>query len=311
MSMTRWFVVASGAAMVLASACTTDNVGSGEGEATSCEGASFDSGGHCRVNGRFAKKSCCELATPSARRTLEAYTCPSGDAPIPVALFDADSTLRISRSGSPSANGPEDVYVRPFAARTIAELNQQGYLVAVVSNQGGVGAGYVEYAVAEGALAFTANQLHELGGKIDYFDFAENKDDNRKPNTGMPERLDGMLKDKCDRGIDWEASFMVGDAGYKQGVDGPHPDGRPADDFSNSDRGLAENLGIAFHEPTDYFGWRTWETYNIHDLGDLEGLLEAMSKEAKDLEQSDQDWERHEMLVQEVEDIRRVNDLQE
>ena len=99
--------------------------------------------------------------------------------------------------------------------------------------------------------------------------------------------------------------------GYKQGVDGPSPDGRPADDFSNSDRGLAENLAIPFHEPTDYFGWRAWETYNIHGLDDLEGLLDAMAKEAKDLEQSEQDWQRHDMLVQEIADIRRINDLED
>jgi DNA 3'-phosphatase len=297
--------------MLLASACTTDNVGFDEGEATSCEGAYLDAGGRCRVNGRFAKKACCVVQTPTARRTLEAYSCPSGDAPIPVAFFDADSTLRISKSGSPSANGPEDVYVLPFAARTIGALNSEGYLVAVVSNQGGVGAGYVEYDVAEGALVYTIKQLHELDGKVDYLDFADQKDENRKPETGMPERLDVLLKDKCERGIDWEASFMVGDAGYKKDVDGPHPDGRPADDFSSSDRGLAENLGIPFHEPTDYFGWRDWETYNIHDLDDLEGVLDAMWKEAEALEQSEEDWERHDLLVQEVADIRRVNGLEQ
>lgn len=306
-----WFVLAASSALLIASACSQEVVDfdEAEAEATSCESAKIGTDGKCRVGSKLAKKSCC--AVPRARRTLDAYGCPAGDKLIPVAFFDADSTLRISRSGSPTASEIDDVYVLPFAARTIAKLNKKKMLVAVVSNQGGVAAGHETLETAEGALLFMIKQLYKIGGKVNYLDLAEAKDENRKPETGMATRLDGLLSEKCGRGIDWAKSFMVGDAGYKEGVDGPHPDGRPADDFANSDRGLAENLGIPFHEPTDYFGWRTWETYNIHDKGDLTGLLDAIRAEIDAIAEEAGNVDRYEMLLDEWNDNRSINDLGE
>ncbi len=293
-------------------ACSSDP-GTTTLDATGCEGAKKDQNGVCRrPNGQFAKKVCCAgpAPFPTARRTLEAFACPAGDAPIPVAFFDADSTLRISRGGSPTANTPTDVYVLPFAAQKIAELNRDGYLVAVVSNQGGVSSGHTPLEVAEGALVFVGEQLSALGAEIDYLDFSEANDEFRKPNTGMAELLDTQLLEKCGVGIDFEASFMVGDAGYKQNVDGPHPDGRPADDFSNSDRIFAENLGIPFSEPTDYFGWRSYEVFNIRYKSQLLALLTSVDEEIAALEASGDDPERLEALRDEVRDNRRVNDLE-
>ncbi len=121
--------------------------------------------------------------------------------------------------------------------------------------------------------------------------------------------LNDALDDKCGVHIDYEASFMVGDAGYKRDVDEDHPDGRPADDFSNSDRGFAENLGIPFSEPTDYFGWRTWEFYNIRYKSQLEGILDAMDEEIAELTESGADDERLEMLRSEVDSNREINEL--
>ncbi|MBI4704295.1 MAG: HAD-IIIA family hydrolase [Deltaproteobacteria bacterium] len=303
-------VVAACAAVALAG-CGGTEPGQLAGAASGCEGARLDAADRCRLpNGHFASQACCALpATPDERRSLEAYHCPAAGALIAVAFFDADSTLRVSKSGSPTANGEKDVNVLPFAARRIAELNQQARLVAIVSNQGGVAEGQITVAAAQAALAFTASQLARLGGKIDYFDFAEKNDEFRKPKTGMAKHLDQLLGETCGASVDWPATFMVGDAGYKKGVDGPHPDGRPADDFSNSDRLFAENLGIPFHEPTDYFGWRDCGTFNIHDEGDLLALLVAMEQEIAALEQSGADPERLAVLEQEVASIREVNGL--
>jgi D-glycero-D-manno-heptose 1,7-bisphosphate phosphatase len=303
-----WSVVA----FALSAGCSSadDGVSSAEGDLTSCEGAALDAHGVCRKNGRYAKKICCEgPSTPTTRRSLEAYTCPSAPAAegIPVAFFDADSTLRVSKSGSVTAASAEDVNVLPFAAEYIKDLNAQGYLVAVVSNQGGVASGATPYEVAEGALVFTLSQLAKLGGKVDYLDFADQKDEFRKPNTGMPEHLDGLLEAACGVGVDWGQSFMIGDAGYKQNVDGPHPDGRPADDFSNSDRLMAENVGIPFTEPTDAFGWREFETYNIHSQAELVELLDAMEAEAEHIGQSEP--ERALTLFEVAEKNRQVNGL--
>lgn len=294
-------------------ACATEPV-SESLDHTSCEGAKEDESGICRKpNGHFAKKACCAAAPafPTARQSLAAYRCGEAGEDVKVAFFDADSTLRISRGGTPTANAADDVYVLPFVAAEIKKLNEQGYLVAIVSNQGGVAAGHTPIEVAEGALLFVGEQLSRLGAKIDYVDFAEAKDDFRKPKTGMAELLNEKLMLECAVGIDYEASFMVGDAGYKQNADGPHPDGRPADDFSNSDRGFAENLGIVFSEPTDYFGWRRYGAFNIRYKSELEEVLAAIDDEIAALAASGEDDERLAFLRSEVAGNRQVNELDE
>jgi DNA 3'-phosphatase len=296
----------------LGAACTSSS-GSESLDHTDCEGAELDDNGICRKpNGRFAKKLCCAPPTyPDARQSLDAYRCPEEDGAVKVAFFDADSTLRISRGGTPTANAVDDVYVLPFVASKISELNEEGYLVAIVSNQGGVAAGFTSLEVAEGGLLFVGEQLDKLGAKVDYVDFAEERNTFRKPETGMAELLNDLLFEKCGVEIDYAESFMVGDAGYKRNVDGPHPDGRPADDFSNSDRGFAENLGIPFSEPTDYFGWRDYGYFNIRYRSQLEGALEAIDAEIAALEESGEDDARLERLRDEVRGNRLVNELNE
>jgi len=312
--------VAAGLALLgasaLASGChqTASSVDEQQGAATSsCEGAKLDAHGYCRrPNGWFAKKSCCEVelpAYPSQRRSLEAYACPPDVESVPVAFFDADGTLRISRSGTPTASDEQDVYILPFVAQTLADLHDQGYLVAVVSNQGGVAAGFTDFEVAEGALVFVAHQLDQLGAEIDYIDFADQKDDYRKPKTGMADGLADRLEDKCGFGIDWDGSFMVGDAGYKKNVDGPHPDGRPADDFSNSDRLFAEALEIPFSEPADYFGWAHYDVHNLRYESELFAIIDAMEAELDELTTSGEDEERAAMLATELDELIVINDL--
>lgn len=245
------------------------------------------------------------IVVPSKRRTLETYTCPTNVTSVPVVYFDADSTLRVSKSGSATANSDTDVQILPFVATKIAELNKAGYLVAIVSNQGGVSKGYVSFDTAQNALVYTASQIAKLGGRIDYIDFADDYDNFRKPNTGMADNLLHLLQEKCGIGIDHEKTYMVGDAGYKKDVDGPHPDGRPADDFSNSDRGFAETLQVPFHEPTDYFGWRAFEVYNIHSVAELVALIEKMEAQATALGDDPQAA----VLKQEAQSLRSINGL--
>lgn len=278
---------------------------------TKCAGARLDAKGSCRhLTGHFAAKVCCApKSAPTSRRDLEQYACPAGDAGIKVAFFDADSTLRVSKSGSVSANGPEDVNVLPFVAPRIAELNDQGFLVAIVSNQGGVASGHVTFAVAEGALLFTAEQIASLGGRVDYVDFAEKNDGFRKPKPGMADKLDELLEQRCGRGIDLAASTMVGDSGYKKGVDGPHPDGRAADDFSNTDRLFAENVGVGFAEPTDFFGWKPFGVMNLASEAELVDFIEAIEAEAAALAKTGKNATRRKLLEREAADLRRVNAL--
>lgn len=292
----------------VAAGCGDDGAtASASDDVTSCVDAKLDDAGKCKTpSGKTAKKSCC-AAAPEKRQTLDLYACPSGADGIGVAFFDADSTLRVSKVGSVTATSATDVDVLPFAATTIAKLRKKHKLIAIVSNQGGVGKGKTKYETAEGALALTAKRLGQLGGSVDWFDFAENEDEFRKPETGMASRLDEALRVKCGVGIDMAASQMIGDSGYKKGADGPHPDGRPADDFSNADRLFAENLSIPFQEPTDAFGWKPLGVYNLLGENELIAFLDAMEAEADAVASSSAS--RAKTLRTEAQRIREINGL--
>ncbi|MFN0245326.1 MAG: HAD-IIIA family hydrolase [Kofleriaceae bacterium] len=248
------------------------------------------------------------FTVPKKRRSMTAVKCPLANAPAKVAFFDADSTIRVSKSGNVTADSATDVNVLPFAAREIKRLTTEGYVIAVVSNQGGVAAGHQTLATAEKALALAVSGLKRMGARVHYFDFADKNDNFRKPKTGMATLLEEKLESKCDSSIDWDASFMVGDSGYKKGVDGPHPDGRPADDFSNSDRLFAENLGIPFHEPTDFFAWRDYDVFNIAAPSELEAFLDAIDARAAEL-RADGDDAGADALEAEAAKNREVNGL--
>jgi len=189
------------------------------------------------------------------RRTWLATDFSTKNRLVKVAFFDADSTLRVSLSGSVSANGEKDVMLLPFVARRIAELNEKGYLIMIVSNQGGVAKGILPIETADKALKYMVDLIQEdhPEASIHYIDFADQEDNFRKPATGMAQNLTAELAKKNLR-IDWSKSFMVGDSAYKKGD--IKPDGEPGTHFSNSDRLFAENLGIPFYEPNKFFGWK-------------------------------------------------------
>jgi DNA 3'-phosphatase len=199
---------------------------------------------------------------PVKRRTLATTYRPTGTSAVKVAFFDADSTLRVSRSGNVSANGPRDVELLPGVAEKLRQLAEQGYLLAVVSNQGGVAAGFVALEDADAALAYTLRLLARHGAPMHYYDFAEAKDENRKPDIGMARILARVLHEAHGREVDWRRSLMVGDSGWKRKKD-VEPDGSPGEDFSNSDRLFAVNVrnrlaggeGFVFHHPRTFFGW--------------------------------------------------------
>lgn len=189
------------------------------------------------------------------RRILLASNFTTKNRLVKVAFFDADSTLRVSLSGSVSANSEKDVMLLPFVSRRIAELNEKGYLVMIVSNQGGVAKGILPIETADKALKYTVDLIkaEDPQAIIHYIDFADQEDRFRKPATGMADNLAAALAKKNLK-IDWEKSFMVGDSAYKKGD--IRPDGEPGTHFSSSDRLFAENLDIQFYEPNHFFGWR-------------------------------------------------------
>lgn len=221
-------------------------------------------------------------AIPMKRRTLAPAWRPSAPGPVRVAFFDADSTLRVSRSGSVSANGPRDVELLPGVPERLQALATEGFLLAVVSNQGGVASGHVRLADADAALAYTLRLLARHGAPMQYYDFAEAKDENRKPAIGMAHTLARVLREAHGRDVDWRGSFMVGDSAWKREKD-TEPDGTPGEDFSNSDRMFAVNVraelaggeGFPFHHPRTFFGWVGVGTRNFRKVGEVRAFRKA------------------------------------
>lgn len=217
---------------------------------------------------------------PRTRRTIsDTFSPGTGSARIKVAMFDADSTLRVAPSGSPAANSATDVALLPLVAKPLMQLASEGFLIAIVSNQAGVEAGYITLETADKAFQTTIQKLEELGVAIHYYDFAESKNEDRKPEIGMGVRLAQAVGKKFNREIDWNGSFMVGDSAWETGVD-QEPGGTPGDDLSNTDRLFAENLrkkfgGVAFIHPRDFFGWIKLGVKNFKTYSDLESFLKA------------------------------------
>jgi len=214
---------------------------------------------------------------PTQRREIAASFRPAPDQKVKVAFFDADSTLRVAPSGSVSANSATDVAILPMVAPRLAELEKQGFLIAVVSNQLGVAKGYVTLETADGGLKTMIAHLASHGATIHYYDFAEAEDANRKPEPGMANRLEALVQSKFGVTIDWEKSFMVGDSAWKKGAD-LEPDGQPGSDFSNTDRLFAESVaklhpGFTFQHPRDFFGWKKFSITNFEKFDKLQQFL--------------------------------------
>ena len=188
------------------------------------------------------------------RRTFsaEALPLPNEDR-IKVAFFDADDTLRTSKSRPGQfVDAVDDIRILPGVADHLRRLNQRGWLVVIVSNQGGVPK-YRSLEQIDRVLARTVDILRESGAIVNYYDFAETYDRFRKPGTGMVDTLLERLRQHFGRPVtlDRERSFMVGDAAYTAAD--RRPDGTAGTDRSNSDRLFAENLGLAFYVAADYF----------------------------------------------------------
>jgi D-glycero-D-manno-heptose 1,7-bisphosphate phosphatase len=206
------------------------------------------------------------------RQLAPSFSYPADTHLVKIAFFDADSTLRVAPSGKVSANGPEDVYLLPCVGERLQQVAEAGYLIAIVSNQGGIPR-FISLGDSDKALAYTAKlasaAMAEVAstrdvaaGKVHYFDFAELDNEDRKPGIGMAQRLIGKLKAGYE--IDLAKSFMVGDSAYKKNVD-TRPDGTPGTHFSNSDRLFAHNLFASFEndevpyrfeEAAVFFGYR-------------------------------------------------------
>ncbi|OAA69915.1 DNA kinase/phosphatase Pnk1 [Akanthomyces lecanii RCEF 1005] len=176
-----------------------------------------------------------------------------------IAAFDLDSTLIATSSGRKHSKDALDWrWWDKQVPRKLKELYEDGYHVAILSNQGGLTL-HVD-PKQKAPQKHTAKRVGEFKEKgsavLRYLDLpvtiyaATGKDNFRKPRRGM---WDEILKDmgvEADD-IDLERSVFVGDAGGR--VATVSNGAVIVKDFSCSDRNLAHNIGVPFKTPEEYF----------------------------------------------------------
>ncbi|KAK0625005.1 polynucleotide kinase 3 phosphatase-domain-containing protein [Bombardia bombarda] len=196
-----------------------------------------------------------------------------------IAAFDLDSTLITSASGKVHAGDAVDwkwwhhsvsdrlrqLYndegqVNPPSSLHLAPLpppTSPPYLVTIFTNQGGLTLHPDPKSKAPKSISARlpsfkqkcSTVLNQLNIPITLY-AATGKDIFRKPRMGMWSELKDDY-DLAEEDIDREHSIFVGDAGGRT-ITGSSSSHAPKD-FSCSDRNLAENIGIKYQTPEEFF----------------------------------------------------------
>lgn len=160
----------------------------------------------------------------------------------PVLACDLDGTIRYNREDPDEyIDGPETVKVYDGVEEKLWEYYREGYVVAGISNQGGVAYDFKTPEQANMEVETMLGQFdrnpffhiqtcftHQDGSISPY----DRKSMMRKPNIGMLAVLEEDMK-KGGYLPKWEESLFVGDR--------------------EEDRELAENAGIEFQSANDFF----------------------------------------------------------
>jgi D-glycero-D-manno-heptose 1,7-bisphosphate phosphatase len=126
----------------------------------------------------------------------------------PAVFLDRDGTINVDKDYVHRADQWEWV---PGARDAIRSLNEDGFLIVVVSNQSGIARGLYTEADVRKLQAFVSDAMKLAGGRIDAFYYCPHHPDFgspcdcRKPAPGM------LLRAAEELGIDLARSFMVGD----------------------------------------------------------------------------------------------------
>lgn len=172
-----------------------------------------------------------------------------------IPLFDFDGTLIETASGNTFATDLTDMRIKMDVVNKALDLMQENgvKVFAIVSNQGGVEAGFVSGADIEAKIEYVLRSVHDLAVKrgirgvlyekrLCYPNDEQNP--MRKPNTGMIDDILMKCKDTVMRGMNFSqlkgCSLMVGDA---SGLPGQ---------FSDSDKVCAYNSGINYMDITTF-----------------------------------------------------------
>jgi len=121
-------------------------------------------------------------------------------------FLDLDGTVRKTKSGKVCPNHPEDQEIMPGRYDKIWDYKKKGYKIVAVTNQGGVGLGYMTEAKCKDILKDLDDKL---GNPFDHMLYAKAAPHENhpwtKPNPGM------FHSAAQDHNIDLKKSIMVGD----------------------------------------------------------------------------------------------------
>ena len=127
-----------------------------------------------------------------------------------VVLFDRDGTLNTSTNGK-FVNAVDQFQMLPGAVEAIRLLTEQDWTVIIVTNQGGVGAGFMTEETLAEIHAKMCQEIEAGGGKIHDIYACTHAVDvrcrSRKPNIGV---IMGMHMEHNIRPS--EIRFMIGDS---------------------------------------------------------------------------------------------------
>eukprot|EP00242_Pyramimonas_sp_CCMP2087_P014104 CAMPEP_0198212684 /NCGR_PEP_ID=MMETSP1445-20131203/27202_1 /TAXON_ID=36898 /ORGANISM="Pyramimonas sp., Strain CCMP2087" /LENGTH=241 /DNA_ID=CAMNT_0043887201 /DNA_START=175 /DNA_END=900 /DNA_ORIENTATION=+ len=155
-----------------------------------------------------------------------------------VASFDLDGTLVNTKGGNTFAKHAGDfVHFNEHVKPKLTELHESGYRLVIFSNQNGIKKAIT--GVKATATKSRINQFIKSAGVPMEAFCATQKDEFRKPDTGMWERL--VSATSGDAKPVAADSIYVGDAA-----------GRPKD-FSDSDAKFAKAVGLTFYTPEEFF----------------------------------------------------------
>jgi bifunctional polynucleotide phosphatase/kinase len=189
-----------------------------------------------------------------------------------IAAFDLDSTLITSASGRTFSRDASDwKWWDSSVPGRLKELHAEGFLVAVISNQGGISLKPNPKTVKSDQKRL-ADFKTKVTAVFNHLDFpisiyaATSRDLYRKPRTGMWSELLEDYDVENAESIDLENSVFVGDAGGREAVAGGVKDHSCVDRFVKIPsrallittilslcRDFAANVGLPFRTPEEYF----------------------------------------------------------
>mmetsp|Transcript_24780 Transcript_24780/g.58997 ORF Transcript_24780/g.58997 Transcript_24780/m.58997 type:complete len:290 (+) Transcript_24780:447-1316(+) len=156
-----------------------------------------------------------------------------------IAAFDLDGTIVATDSGRDlPVNSSDWRLYNPDVPNKMKRCLDEGFSLVIFSNQG-----TIKSALDGKAASNSKNRVDQIllkiGLPVQVF-FATQKDEYRKPNTGMWE----FMVSHCNCGLqpDLSKSFYVGDFAGR------------SNDKADSDREFARRVGIKFLTPEEFFG---------------------------------------------------------